>query len=210
VSIVLHDFVLDADCYKVRLMLSLLGLRYETVAVDVFPGREQTGSAFLRLNPRGRVPVLVDGGHVLCEAEAILAYLARRYDPMDHWLPADDPALFGEAMGWMLFAADALRPATLARRAAMFEVAADGADNVRAARAAFRIMEDHMTARGIDGGAWFVGPVPTVADVALFPAIALSRDAGIEHDAYPALRRWMRRVRSLPGFATMPGIPDYH
>lgn len=209
-SIVLHDFVLDADCYKVRLMLAILGLGFQTVAVDVLPGREQTGAAFLRLNPRGRVPVLVDDGHVLCEAEAILAYLARRYDPMDHWLPADDPMLFGEAMGWMLFAADALRPATLARLSAMFEVATDRATAIKAAGAAFRIMDDHMTAREIDGGVWFVGRVPTVADIALFPAIALSRDAGIEHDAYPALRRWMRRVRSLPGFATMPGVPDYH
>jgi glutathione S-transferase len=71
-------------------------------------------------------------------------------------------------------------------------------------------MEDHMTVREFDGGDWFVGRKPTIADVALFPAIALSRDAGIEHDAYPALRRWIRRFRSLPGFRTMPGVPDYY
>ena len=49
-----------------------------------------------------------------------------------------------------------------------------------------------------------------VIRLALFPAIALSRDHGIDHEAYPALRRWMRSVRALPGFRTMPGIPDYH
>ena len=43
-----------------------------------------------------------------------------------------------------------------------------------------------------------------------FPAFALSRDFGIDHDAFPALRRWARRLRRLPGFVTMPGIPDYH
>ena len=92
----------------------------------------------------------------------------------------------------------------------MFEVEADAAAVATAAAAAFRIMDDHMTAREFDGGQWFVGRTPTVADIALFPSIALCRDFGIEHDAYPALRRWMRRVRAIPGFMTMPGIPDYH
>ena len=36
------------------------------------------------------------------------------------------------------------------------------------------------------------------------------RQFGIDHDEYPALRRWARRFRTLPGFKTMPGIPDYH
>ncbi len=209
-SIVLYDFELDEGCYKVRLLLSVLGVDHERIPVDVFPGAEQTTPAFLRLSPRGRVPVLVDDGLVLHETEAILAYLARRYDAMDHWLPADDPTLFGQVMMWLSFAADALRPAALARLHAMFEVEADSAAVTRGAKAAFRIMDDHMTVREFDRWQWFIGRTPTVADIALFPSIALSRDAGIEHDAYPALRRWMRRVRTIPGFRTMPGIPDYH
>ena len=44
----------------------------------------------------------------------------------------------------------------------------------------------------------------------LLPHFALSRDFGIEHESYPALRRWFRSVRTIPGFTTMPGIPDYH
>jgi glutathione S-transferase len=210
VTLTLYDFELDQDCYKVRLMLAALDLAYETVAVDIFPGGEHRTATFLGLNPRGAVPVLTDGDLVVTEAEAILTYLARRYDPMDHWLPADDPALFGQVMAWLFFAADALRPAALARLNAMFEVEADTSAVIKAAKAAFRIMDDHMTAREFDGGHWFVGRTPTLADIALFPSIALSRDAGIEHDAYPALRRWMRRVRTIPGFRTMPGIPDYH
>ena len=209
-TVTLYDFELDEGCYKVRLMLSTLNVAHEKIAVDVFPGAEQTTPAFLHLNPRGTLPILVDDGLVLNETEAIVAYLARRYDPMDHWLPADDPALFGAALQWLAFAADALRPAALARLNAMFEVEADAAMATKAARAAFRIMDDHMTAREFDGGQWFVGGTPTVADIVLFPSIALSRDAAIEHDAYPALRRWMRRVRTIPGFKTMPGIPDYY
>lgn len=209
-NLVLHDVELDEGSYKVRLLLAFLGLDHARVPVDVHPGREQDTAAFRALSPRGTLPVLVNGDLVLRDAEAILAYLARRFDPRDQWLPADDPALFGEVMTWLSFAAGPLRAASAARLHAMFEAPADMAAAIRGARGAFRDMEDHMTVREVDGGEWFVGGTPTIADVALFPAIALSRDAGIEHDAYPALRRWMRRFRAVPGFTTMPGIPDYY
>ncbi len=88
--------------------------------------------------------------------------------------------------------------------------AADGPAVASAAKAAFRIMEDVMVRREFEGATWFADAHPTIADIALFPSIALSRDAGIEHDAYPALRRWIRRVRAMPGFRTMPGIPEFY
>jgi glutathione S-transferase len=146
---------------------------------------------------------------MLHEAEPILAYLARRYDPEQAWLPAD-PAEFGEVMMWLAFAGHDLGVASLARLNAMVEAEADTAAVLAATRGALRIMDDHMTTREVDGKQWFVGDRATLADIALFPAFALSRDSGIEHDAYPALRRWARRVRTIPGFKTMPGIPDYH
>ena len=67
-----------------------------------------------------------------------------------------------------------------------------------------------MTARHFDGREWFVAEAATLADLSLFPSFALSRDFGVDHDEYPALRRWIRRFRALEGFRTMPGIPDYH
>jgi glutathione S-transferase len=81
---------------------------------------------------------------------------------------------------------------------------------LRQSKQALRIMDDHMTLREFDGGIWFVGLSATIADLALFPAIALSRDYGVDHEAYPALRRWIRKIRHLPGFLTMPGVPDYY
>jgi glutathione S-transferase len=209
VTLILYDAELDERSYKVRLMLATLGLAHQTVPVDVLPGGEHKTTAFRELNSSGEVPFLRDGDLAIAGAEAILAYLARRYDPMDHWLPADDPALFGQVMMWMFFAAEALRPAALARLNALFEVGADTAAATASAKAAFRIMDDHMTVREFDECQWFVGRTATVADIALFPSIALSRDAGIAHDAYPALGRWMRRVHTIPGFRTMPGIADH-
>jgi len=205
--ITLYDFELDDQCYKVRLLLSLLGLEARKIAVDMLPGAEQTRPPLLLLNPVGTLPILTDDDLVLRDAEAILAYLARRYDSGRGWLP-DAPAPFGQVMMWLSFAMGPLRAASAARLQSLFDQPGDG--QTLAARDALRVMDDHMTAREFAGGAWFVGDGPTLADIALFPAIALSRDCGIEHEAYPALRRWMRRVRGLPGFITMPGIPDYH
>lgn len=205
----LYDYELDDDGYKVRLALGALGLPWETVAVDMFPGAAQTRPPLIDLNPRGTLPILVDGGTILSDPQAILVYLARAYDPAAVWLPADAGRL-AETMLWLTFAARDLQAATLARRCAIFDAAGDADALGRAARTAFRLMEDHMVLRGFSGAAWFVGEAATVADLALFPAFALSRDHGIEHEAYPALRRWARRVRTVPGFRTMPGIPDYY
>ena len=208
-ELTLHDYELDDGCYKVRLLLGALGVGYSKVAVDVHPGREQRSPKYLKLNPLGGLPILIDGEVVLRGPEAILAYLAQKYDPTRAWLP-QQPEAFGAVMMWLGFAGGELGSASLARWHNMLELPADAAAVDRQSRHAFCIMDDHMTQREFDGGKWFVGSAPTIADIALFPAIALSRDFGVEHDEYPALRRWMRRVRTLPGFVTMPGIPAYH
>jgi glutathione S-transferase len=208
-QLTLHDFELDEGCYKVKLLLGALGLPFRKVDVNVFPGREQQSQHYLRLNPLGQLPILTDGELVLRGAEAILAYLAHRYDHAKAWLP-DDPEIFGQVMSWLSFAGIELRPAALARLHSIFEVELDGAAAAGAARRAFRIMDDHMTKREFGDSRWFAGGGPSIADIALYPAIALSRDFDIEHDEFPALRRWMRRIRGIPGFVTMPGIPAYH
>lgn len=208
-ALTLYNHDLDEDCYRVRLLLSLLELDYETVAVDMIPGREEKGPAMLALNPLGSLPVLSDGNQVFYGTQAILAHLARAYDPLGLWLPLD-PALFGRVMQWVFFALSPLGNAVEARRSALFGGPGDGVSLKAAARAGFRIMDDHMTLRHLEGNEWFVAEHATLADLALLPSFALSRDYGIDHDEFPALRRWLRRFRALSGFRTMPGIPDYH
>lgn len=57
----LYDFELSGNCFKVRLMMSILGLKYKTEVVEFYPGREHKTPAFLRINPMGQLPVLQDG-----------------------------------------------------------------------------------------------------------------------------------------------------
>jgi glutathione S-transferase len=209
IALTLHNYDLDEQCYKIRLLLAALGCRYVKRDVDVHPGHEERSARYLKLNPFGALPVITDGDVVLYGAEAILVYLAGKYDAKRTWLP-DQPKELGRVMQWLAFAGGDLRPASLARAHALLEVEADERKVLRASRDAFRIMDDHMTRREFDDGHWFAGATQTIADIALFPAIALSRDFGIDHDEYPALRRWMARLRTIPGFVTMPGIPSYH
>ncbi|OYW97724.1 MAG: glutathione S-transferase, partial [Rhizobiales bacterium 32-66-8] len=93
--ITLYDFELSGNCYKLRLLMSILKLRYDIIPVDFYPGRQHKSDWFLRLNPFGQLPVLRDDDRVLSDSGAILAYLAKKYDATGLWFP-DDPALTAE------------------------------------------------------------------------------------------------------------------
>lgn len=208
-EITLYNYELDESCYKVRLMLSMLGVTWTTVAVDAFPGKEETTQPFLAMNPLGRLPILQDGELTLHGTEAILAHLARAHDASGRWLPAGG-ADFANVMQWLVFSVRDLDVTIAARKNALFGASGDEKALRTRSREMLRIMDDHLIRQGVSGVEWFATTRPTIADIALFPAFALSRDFGIDHDEYPELRRWARRFRALEGFMTMPGIPDYH
>lgn len=207
-TITLYNYDLDESCYLLRLAGSCLGVEMAVHNIDMFPGREHLGPAMRALNPAGRLPVLVEGALVLTQPAAMLLHLAQSHAPGHALLPAD-PLARARMFDWLAFATGDLAVAHRARAVAMLNAPGDG-DALRiAARACLRIMDDHMTRAGFADEPFFAGPA-TLADLALFPAFALSRDYGVDHDEFPALRLWARRVRHLPGFITMPGIPDYH
>lgn len=206
--LVLHDYELSADAYKARLLLALLGLDYEKVPVDVFPGRETDGAAFRRLNPRGTVPVLVDGDVVVRSPEAILVHLASTRDPAGAWLPRD-PAGFAAVMDWLTFAAHDLKAADEARLEEMVRIPPTVADPAGGTRRAYRILDDHLARQSFDGVGFLAGSTPTIADIACFPAVILSIEFGCALEEYPKLRTWTRRIRALPGFVAMPGVPEF-
>ncbi|MBT6286377.1 MAG: glutathione S-transferase, partial [Rhodospirillaceae bacterium] len=85
----LYDYILSGSCYKVRLFLSMLGKEFEPIPVDYYPGGEHKTPEFLEINPLGQIPVLRDGGLTLRDAQAILVYLAGRYDNARKWYPED-------------------------------------------------------------------------------------------------------------------------
>ena len=78
--ILLYDYALSGNCYKVRLLLTFLGLKYEKTLIDFYPGFEHRADAFLEINPLGQLPVIRDDSEIIRDAQAILVHLAANYD----------------------------------------------------------------------------------------------------------------------------------
>jgi len=195
----LYDYVLSDGCYKVRLMLSLLGVGYTSQAIDFFPGREHESEAFRSINPAGDLPVLEDDGEVMRDAQTILLHLARKHDAA--WL--------APTASWLEFAGKDMAALSQTRLTSLLGLPGDIAALRKTGRRALRDLEDHIGDRQLAGFDWVEGARASIADIALFPHVALSHDAGIGLEDYPALNLWQRRVRKLPNFVGMPGIPDY-
>ena len=72
----LHDYLSSGNGYKVRLLLTQLGIPFERIEHDILQGETRTPD-FLKLNPNGRIPVLeLEDGTCLSESNAILFYLS--------------------------------------------------------------------------------------------------------------------------------------
>ncbi|MGI9416456.1 MAG: glutathione S-transferase family protein [Geminicoccaceae bacterium] len=206
----LYDYVLSGSCYKVRLLAALLGIDYERVSIDFYPGNEHKQPDFLTINPAGTLPVLEDGDLVMTETQAILVYLASTRDSSGRWLPKDDPATLARVTQWLAFSSRLTDTAGAARLHDMLNRPLDIVAARRGAIGVFRELEAHLTERRFEGGTFLVGDHPTIADIACFAYVALAPDGGIEHDEFPAIRNWIHAIKSLDGFITMPGIHVLH
>ena len=208
-SATLYNYVLSGNCYKVRLLASLLNTELNTIAVDFHPGREHKSEAMLQLNPAGTLPILTVDNHVFTETQAILFWLAKKFDKSQTWYPGDSTEQV-LAMQWLSFSGrltvtvGELRLHTMLNKDINVQAAQTGAI------ACLRELESHLSEQAIQGIDFLISDNPTIADIACFAYTALSPDAGLEHDDYPAIRNWLHRVRSLDGFITMPGIHELH
>lgn len=204
----LYDYELSGNCYKLRLLMSFLGLPYESEPIDFYPGNQHKSEAFRRINPLGQLPVIDDDGLVLRDAQAILVYLASKYDPTGQWYPVKDPARLGQVSQWLAFADGITATSSAARlHDALFYDHIDAEAARTGAHRLFRILDEHLFFSEEAGQDWICpGDHPTIADIACFPYVILSEEGGVSRMDYPALRRWCDRFKRIPGFVVMPGV----
>jgi glutathione S-transferase len=187
----LYDYAASGNCYKVRLLLALLGQLYERVPVDIFAGDTLTDE-FAALNPARTTPVLeLDDGRALPESAAILWFLAEG----TAFLP-DDRFERAQVLRWLCFER-ALTPAVAGAR---FQVMTGRTDD----ETPFLLAKGRDVLATLDrrlvGRAWVAVDTPTIADIALFGYTNVAHDAGFDLTAHPAIEAWLDRIRALPGY----------
>lgn len=197
-SVKLYDSERSGNCYKIRLLLALTGTPCERIGVDLVAGEHQTG-AYLRLNPRGQVPVLEDDGAVIWDSTAILVYLARKLDRED-LLPLD-PLGMAAVTQWLALAQNEILYGLARSRAVLrFGRPWNLAETQAAGRSALAVLDERLASHR-----WLALDRPTLADIACYPYAALAPEGGIALDPYPAVRTWFDRIAALPGHVPLPG-----
>jgi glutathione S-transferase len=191
----LYDSPVSGNCYKVRLLLALLGIPFERRTVDVVD-RSNRPELLGELNPALRVPTLIlDDGRPLAESGAILWYFGE-----DTRFVPDDPYERAQVLQWMFFEQYDLEPSIAVVR---FWVAYSGqpeafADSLeerrRAGHRALAALDGHL-----EGRQYLVGDFYSLADIALYGYTHVAREGGFDLEPYSAVRAWLDRVAAEPG-----------
>ena len=191
----LYDYYDSGNGYKVRLLLTQLGLAFEYVEKDIMKGETRTPE-FLALNPNGRIPVLeLDDGRHLAESDAILFYLAEGTP----FLP-DDRFARADVLRWMFFEQYSHEPYIAVARAWLHVLPGRKVDPERLREKmeggyqALDVMERHLATRR-----FFVGERYTIADIALYAYTHVAHEGDFHLGRYPNVRAWLARVATQPG-----------
>lgn len=189
----------SGNAYKPRLLLTLLNVPFEKVAIDLAK-REQKEPQYLKLNPRGQVPVLEDGDKIFWGTTAVLVYIARKHGG-EKWLPIDAAAM-AEVTQWLELAQNEIHYGLQFARAIKNMGRAGNFEECQAyGRTALRVLDGRLTNRE-----WLALDRTTIADIACFPYVAMAPDADIPLGEYPAVTAWIDRIKALPGYIPVPAL----
>jgi len=198
--LVLYDSPVSGNCYKVRLLMSHLGIAHERRELSVLD-RSNRPAILGGLNPALRVPTLVlEDGRALAESNAILWYIGdgTRYVPEDRYERA-------QVLQWQFFEQYEHEPNIAVAR---FWVHYSGKEVDQAAldtrmKGGYRAldaMEKHL-----DGREFFVGDHYTLADISLYAYTHVAHEGGFDLSRYPEIKRWIARVADQPGHISIEG-----
>jgi len=200
----LYSMQRSGNCYKVRLALAKLGIRYRLVEVDILKGETRTPE-FLAKNPSGHVPLLeVAPRRYLPESNAILWYIAGGSP-----LAPDDRIDRAEALQWMFFEQHSLEPNLGAARFWLTTVKGGRElqqhsleDWMEKGYQALGVMEKHLETHR-----FFAADRYTIADIALYAYTHVAHESDFDLTGFPAIRAWLKRIAGDPGHVPIDWRP---
>ncbi|AGY59501.1 glutathione S-transferase family protein [Gloeobacter kilaueensis] len=197
----LYEYTPSGNCYKIRLLLTQLGIPFERTELDIIKGETRTPE-FIRLNPNGRVPLVrLDSGELLSESNAVIFYFAEGTP----FLPTARLER-AQVLSWLFWEQYEHEPniatsrflISYLKKAEQFK---DVLDQKRLkGHAALDRMEKHLT-----GHDFFVAGRYTIADIALYAYTHVAEEGNFDLSGYPAIRAWLERVASQPGHIPITG-----
>ncbi len=189
----------SGNCYKVKLLFSLLGVEHDWRHIDVVKQETKTAE-FLAVNPNGQIPAAVlDDGRVLCESNAILGYFAEGTD----FLPADR-YLKAKVYEWLFFEQYSHEPyIAVARFINKYlglpdERKAEYESKQAGGHKALSVMEQKLS-----GQPWLNGEQLTIADISLYAYTHVAHEGGFELADYPHISDWCQRLAAQPNYVGM-------
>jgi glutathione S-transferase len=198
-SLRLHDYLPSGNGYKVRLLLTQLGVPFERIEYDITRGETRTPEFLENVNANGRVPVLeTEEGVFLPESDAILFYLAEGTP----FLPEDRLGKT-RVLQWMFFEQYSHEPNIAVARAWLHVFNTEMTEErltVLGAKQklgydALRVMETHL-----ESNDYFVGDHYSIADIALYAYTHVADEGGFDLAEFPAVRAWLGLVSSQPKY----------
>lgn len=190
----LYYGALSGHSHRARLFLSLLGVDYEAIPVDLAAGAHRQ-PAFLRLNRFGEVPVLDDNGVIIPDSIAILVYLAKKYGGTD-WLP-EAPEAAAAVQRWLSVAAGKVAYGPCAARlVTVFGYKLNAEEAIARSHELLKVLNEEL-----GDVTWIAGtPKPSVADIALYSYVDRAPEGNVDVSRYSNMGAWLRRVEALPRF----------
>lgn len=189
----------SGNCYKVKLLLSLLDISHEWVEVDILAG-ETSKPDFVKMNPNSKIPVLeLENDQYLSESNAILSYLAEATAYL-----SEDRYLRAKTLQWMFFEQYSHEPyIAVARYIAKYlglpeDRRADYESKQAGGHKALRVMETQLAKTP-----YLVGETPTIADICLYGYTHVAHEGGFELEQYPGIQAWLKHIQSLPSYVGM-------
>jgi glutathione S-transferase len=175
-------------------MAEEVGQLWENVPVDFAKG-EHKSADYLKLNPNGKVPVVVEGDYVIWESMAINAYFAEKYKPE---MLGTGIEQHGHVQQWSYWAIANLSHAVEVLAIQKWRSTPDDDSTAKAHESLVRFLP--ILEASLAGKNYLVGDTFTVADLNVASNISAVLWIGTDMSAYPNITRWFTTIAQRPAF----------